>query len=202
MSQDDNPWTMLSREIRYENPWIRVVHHEVLNPRRRPGIYGVVEFRNRAVGVIPVDQDGCTWLVGQYRFPLGRYSWEIPEGGAPDGSSPAESALRELREETGLVAGTLTELLRLDLSNSVTDETGVVFLATSLTPGPPAPEETEQLAVRRVPLGQALAEVMDGRITDSLSVTGLMKLKLLADAGGLPAGVLDCVRRGLLRTNR
>lgn len=197
MDETQNPWKTLTRDIRYENPWIRVVHHEVLNPSGKPGIYGVVQYRNLAVGVIPVDQDGHTWLVGQYRFPLDRYSWEIPEGGAPEGTSGEASALRELQEETGLTAGRLAEVVRLDLSNSVSNETGVVYLAWDLTPGESAPEETEQLKVRRVPLKEAIARVLDGSITDSLSVAGLLRLRLLHDDGQLPPGAAEAVARGM-----
>ncbi|QJE72910.1 NUDIX hydrolase [Aerophototrophica crusticola] len=197
MDETRNPWKSLSQEVRYENPWIRVVHHEVLNPSGKPGIYGVVQYRNLAVGVIPVDQDGHTWLVGQYRFPLDRYSWEIPEGGAPEGSTGQESALRELQEETGLAASSIAEVVRLDLSNSVSNESGVVYLAWDLTQGQPAPEETEQLKLRRVPLKEAVALVLDGTITDSLSVAGLLRLRLLHDDGRIPAGAAEAVARGL-----
>ncbi|MFM2044911.1 MAG: hypothetical protein RLY86_3487 [Pseudomonadota bacterium] len=187
-----NPWTIRSADLRYENPWIRVVHHEVLNPAGSPGIYGVVRFRNRAVGVVPVDRDGHTWLVGQYRFPLDRYSWEIPEGGAPEGQSPADAANRELAEETGLTARHLMEIGLADLSNSVSDETGFLYVAWDLTAGVADPEETERLSLRRLPLREALAMAMDGRITDSLSQIALMKLRLMADrAHGAADGAAD-----------
>ncbi len=192
-----NPWTVHAAETRYSNPWITVVHHEVTNPGGGPGIYGVVRYRNHAVGAIPVDADGATWIVGQYRFPLGRYSWEIPEGGAPDGTPPLETAVRELREETGLSAGRWLELMRMDLSNSVTDEEATLYVAWDVVAGDSAPEETERLAVRRLPLGEAVAMAMDGRITDAMSVAGLIKLKLLALEGGLPADLMARVRRGL-----
>jgi len=192
-----NPWTVLGKEVRYETPWIRVVHHDVLNPRGRPGIYGVVNFRNRAVGVLPIDREGHTWIVGQFRFPHQRYSWEIPEGGSPEGRSDEETAHRELAEETGLRAGRLAEILRLDLSNSVTDESGVVFVAWDLEQGAPAPEDTEELSVRRLPLREAMDMAMDGRITDSLSVAGLLKLRLLALDGRLPSDLAAQVARGM-----
>lgn len=193
----DNPWITLDSRTRYENPWVRVVHNRVLTPAGSPGIYGVVQFLNRAVGVVPVDADGSTWLVGQFRYPLGRYSWEIPEGGAPEGQSPEAAALRELAEETGLVAGHLLEIGRADLSNSVTDEVGFAYVAWGLRAGEPAPEETERLEVRRLPLGEALAMVLDGRITDSLSQLALMRLRLLADTGTLPPDLAAAVAKGL-----
>ena len=119
--------------------WIAVREDQVLRPDGQPGIYGVVHFKNRAVGVLPVEDDGRVWLVGQYRYPLDRYSWEIPEGGGPEGEAPEEAARRELREETGLVAGRLELLAMLHLSNSVSDELAYLFRATGLTPGPASP---------------------------------------------------------------
>ena len=108
----------------YENPWIRVREDQVLRPDGLPGIYGVVEFKNRAVGVLPVEADGSVWLVGQYRYPVGAYSWEIPEGGGPMSEDPEATARRELREETGLTAGKIELLTTAHLSNSVSDELG------------------------------------------------------------------------------
>ncbi|HYC04770.1 MAG TPA: NUDIX hydrolase [Azospirillaceae bacterium] len=194
---DENPWKTLSRETRYENPWIRIEHHAVLNPAGRPGIYGVVRFRSQAVGVLPIDSEGHTWLVGQYRYPLDRYSWEIPEGGAPLGTDPADTARRELIEETGLRAGRLLEFLRMDLSNSTTDETAFSYLAWDLERGEAEPEETEQLKLRRVRLAEALAMAKRGEITDSISVASLLRLKVMADDGELPEGLRDAVARGL-----
>jgi len=196
MDEGRNPWTTLSREVCYENRWIRVWHHDVLTPAGRQGVYGVVEFRSTAVGVVPVDDDGCTWLVGQYRYPLDRFSWEIPEGGAAPDADPAAEALRELEEETGLAAGHVTELMRMHLSNSVTTESAVAFVAWGLAQGDSAPEETEELSVRRVPLREAFEMAMDGRITDSLSIAALMKLRLLHDAGSLPEDLARRVAEG------
>lgn len=172
---DKNPWTTLSVVEVYENPWIRITHREVLNPMGRPGIYGVVHFKNLAVGIVPIDENGNTWLVGQYRYALNRYSWEIPEGGCPVGADPLEAAQRELREETGLIASKWTKLLDTAISNSVTDELGVVYLAQGISEeGPPDPEETEELQLRKLPLEEALQMVYSGEITDSLSIMGLM----------------------------
>lgn len=174
-----NPWTTLSTRVAYENPWIRVEHHDVLNPAGKKGIYGLVRFQNLAVGVVPVDEEGYTWLVGQYRYALNRYSWEIPEGGCPVGTDPLDTARRELAEETGLRADNWTRLLDFHLSNSVTDEFGVAYLATGLTLGPAAPEETEELALRRLPLSEAIAMVLNGEITDAVSVMALQRVALL-----------------------
>jgi len=168
-----NPWTTLGRRLAYENPWIAVREDQVLRPDGRPWIYGVVHYKNRAIGVLPVEDDGSIWLVGQYRYPLDAYSWEIPEGGGPEGEDPEETARRELREETGLVAGRLELINRSHLSNSVSDEEALLFRATDLTPGDSDPEGTERLRVRRVSWETAWGMVRDGTITDSMSVIAL-----------------------------
>jgi 8-oxo-dGTP pyrophosphatase MutT (NUDIX family) len=169
-----NPWTTLASRLVYENPWIRVREDQVSRPDGQPGIYGVVEFKNRAVGVLPVEDDGSVWLVGQHRYPLNEYSWEVPEGGSPPGESPEETARRELMEETGLSAGRLELIARAHLSNSVCDELGFIFRASALISGPSNPEGTEQLRVRRVPWDEAWAMLRRGDITDSMSVIALL----------------------------
>jgi 8-oxo-dGTP pyrophosphatase MutT (NUDIX family) len=169
-----NPWKTLTRRPVYENPWIAVREDQVLRPDGSPGIYGVVHFKNRAVGVLPVDETGGIWLVGQYRYPLDAYSWEIPEGGGPELESPEATAHRELREETGLSAGRLELVATAHLSNSVSDEIGYVFRATDLTEGAVEPEGTEQIVVWRFAWDQAWAMLKRGEITDSLSVIALL----------------------------
>jgi 8-oxo-dGTP pyrophosphatase MutT (NUDIX family) len=175
----DNPWHIKSRRTVYDNPWITVAHHEVLDPGGRDGIYGIVQFKNRATGVVPLAENGDTWLVGQYRLPLGKFSWELPEGGAPLQEDPLEGAKRELREEVGLVAARWEPLLRMDLSNSVTDEVAYVYLAEELTQHEAAPEPDEQLLVKRLPLSEALQMVEQGEITDAISVAGLLAVARL-----------------------
>src|SRR5262245_61579297 len=130
-----NPWTRLSRRTTYENPWITVYEDQVLRPDGQPGIYGMVHFKNLAVGVVALDDQDRVLLVGQYRYTLDRYSWEIPEGGAPAGEEPLAAAQRELREETGCTASRWRELLRAHLSNSVSDELAILFLAQDLSAG-------------------------------------------------------------------
>ncbi|MFN0028130.1 MAG: NUDIX domain-containing protein [Acidimicrobiales bacterium] len=174
-----NPWTTLSTRSVYRNDWIHLREDRVLNPRGGPGVYGVVEFQTRAVGVVPLDEHGCIWLVGQYRYPHGRYEWEIPEGGCHPDEPLEDCARRELREETGLVADELTLLLGdVQLSNSVSDENAYLFVARGLHQGPAQPEDTEQLQVWRLPLAEAVAMAMDGRIRDAMSVMALLRLAL------------------------
>ncbi len=178
MEDRKSGWEMLSNKTTYENPWIRVEHHEVLNPNGQPGIYGKVHFKNIAVSVIPIDEEGNTYLVGQERYTIGQYSWELPEGGCliESGESPLEAAKRELLEETGLIAATWTCLGEVFLSNSVTDEKAVIFLAQHLQQKIAQPEETEVLQLRKLPLQEAINMAKKGEITDALSVISLLKV--------------------------
>ncbi|CCH53566.1 NUDIX hydrolase [Fibrisoma limi BUZ 3] len=179
MNATENPWKTLNSSVRYENNWLSIRHEEVVTPAGTPGIYGVVSFKNKAIGVVPIDADGNTYLVGQYRYPLDEYSWEIPEGGSPLGTDPLESAKRELKEETGLEARTWTKIARIHTSNSATDEEGFLYIAEDLIQGEHAPEETEQLQVRKLPLADAVEMVMTSQITDSLSMAGLLMVARL-----------------------
>lgn len=169
-----NPWTTLRSKQIYDNPWITVREDQVLKPSGGEGIYGVVSFKNLAVGIIPLDDQGQTWLVGQYRYTLEAYSWEIPMGGGPLGIDPLESARRELREETGLVARQWQKILTVHTSNSVTDEVGYVYLARDLSQHMPDFDDTEVLQLKKLPLAEAAHMVLRGEITDSLSVGGLL----------------------------
>ena len=177
-------WTTLASKLVYENPWIRVREDRVLNPNGGEGVYGVVKFRNRAVAIVPIDDQGYTWLVGQQRYVLGDYSWEVPMGGHPVDLDPRDGALKELREETGLRAGKLTELMQVQLSNSVTDELGSAYLAQQLSLGETAFDPTEQLQIRRLPFDDALAMALDGRIRDLFSIAVLQQLALRRDEFG------------------
>lgn len=178
-----NPWKTLDKTEVYDNPWIKVTHREVLNPAGGAGIYGVVHFKNLAIGIVPLDEDYNTWLVGQYRYTMEEYTWEIPEGGGPLGNDPLESAKRELQEETGIIAEKWQKIGDLATSNSVTDERGVVYIAQGLTFGEANPEDTEELQVKKVPLDEAVEMVMRGEITCSLAMIGLLKAKILRDRG-------------------
>ena len=167
-----------ARRIAYENPWITVWHDDVTRPDGSPGIYGVVHLAHLAAGVVALDAEDRVALVGQHRYTLDAYSWEIPEGGVPDGEDPLTGARRELREETGVEAATWRELVRVDLSNSITDERAVLYLATDLTHGEADPDPTEDLEVRWVPFDEAVAMTMDGRITDVMSVVAIGRVAL------------------------
>jgi len=175
MNSEENPWQTLDGKLIYDNPWIRVDEYNVINPRGGKGIYGKVSFKGLAVGIIPVDTKGNTWLVGQYRYTLNEYSWEIPMGGVPMDEDIEVGALRELREETGLTADRLEHLCKIHTSNSVTDEEGHVYLATRLTEGATDFDETEDLKVQKLPFKKVLDMVLAGEITDSLSVAGILK---------------------------
>lgn len=183
MSHPRNPWRINSTKNVYETPWIEVSHHEVINPANKPGIYGTVHFKNLAIGIIPLDEDYNTWIVGQWRFPLNSYSWEIIEGGGPLKDSPLDSAKRELKEETGIIATKFTLLCNMHTSNSATDEYCHIYLAQGLSFEESEPEESEDLVVKKLPFETVYQMVMNGEITDSLSMVGILKTKLLLNEG-------------------
>ena len=172
------PWTRKTRRVAYENPWITLWHDEVTRPDGAPGIYGVVHFANLAAGVLVLDDDDRVLLVGQHRYALDSYSWEIPEGGVPAGETPLDGARRELREETGVEAGGWRELCRFHLSNSISDEAGVLFAARAERHGTATPDPTEELTTRWVPFDAALAMIAMGEITDAMSILGLQAVAL------------------------
>ena len=172
----DNPWQQQSSKKIYENPWLTLHEDEVINPGNGISHYGKINFKNIAIGIIPLDEDNNTWLVGQYRYVPDCYSWEIPMGGGALDTSPLESAKRELKEETGLSATDWTELMKLHTSNSVTDEHGIVYVARDLSHGKTAFEETEDLLIQKLPLEEAIERVLCGEITDAISAAGLLRL--------------------------
>lgn len=171
-------WKVKSSRTVYENPWIKVSHDEVITPKETDGIYGTVHFKNIAIGVVPIDEQGNTWLVKQSRYTLNQYTWEIPEGGCPYGEEPVNAARRELEEEVGLKANQVTELMRMHLSNSVSDELAIIFVARGLSAGQQALESTEDIEYKKLPLQRAIDMVLSGEITDSISVAALLRLAL------------------------
>jgi len=175
-------WKTVDSRTVYENDWMRVLEDHVINPGGGENQYGHVHFKNRAIAIAPLDDDGNTWLVGQERYTLGEYSWELPMGGAPLDEAPLAAAKRELREETGLTANRWTEVMRLHTSNSITDEVGIVYIAEGLTEGETQFEETEDLKIRKLPLTDAVQLVHDGKITDAISVAAILRIAALRTA--------------------
>lgn len=169
-------WKKLSSRVAWENDWMAVLEDEVVNPGGGRNLYGHIHFKSRAVAIVPIDDAGNTWLVGQTRYTLGEWSWELPMGGAPLDEEPLAAARRELKEETGLTAGDWSELMRLHTSNSITDESGIVYVARQLTEGDTAFEETEDLEVRKLPLEDAVEMARRGEITDAISVAALLRI--------------------------
>ena len=174
--QDKNPWKTLTSSKIYSNPWIDLYHNEVITPGGTEGIYGKVHYKNIAVGVIPLDEEGNTYLVGQYRYTIDKYSWEIPEGGCPEGQTPLEAIKRELKEETGLTAKTWEKIMTLYTSNSVCDEKALLYIARDLEMGEAEPEDTEELVVKKIPFSEAVDMVHRGEITDAMSVAAILKV--------------------------
>jgi len=183
--ENDPEWETHNVETVYDNPWITVTHREVTAPTGQPGIYGMVHFKNLALAIIPIDAEGNTWLVGQQRYPLNQYAWEIPEGGGLRSVDPLITAQRELREETGISANRWTPLLTLHTSNSVTDEVAHAYIAQDLSFGENDYDDTERLEVIKLPLEEAVERVMTGEITDSLAMVSLLKAQRMIDQGTL-----------------
>lgn len=179
INEEQNPWTTLDRTLVYESPWISVEHHNVLNPAGNPGTYSVVHFKKLAIGIVPLDEENYTWIVGQYRYPLKSYTWEIPEGGGDSGIDPVESARRELLEECGIIAQEYLPILQLQISNSATDEVACLFVARQLSFTQAQPEENEELCIRKVHFDELYNMVCSGEITDSMSVAAVLKIKLM-----------------------
>ena len=177
--QNINPWQTLSEKKIYKNPWISVTEYQVINPGGGQGIYGKVHYKNLAIGILVLDNEYNTWLVGQHRYPLNQFSWEIPEGGGPLEEDPLKSAQRELLEETGISASSWVEIQRMHLSNSVSDELAIIYLARDLSFGESNPEETEQLTIKKIQFDEAYNMVMSGEITDSMTVAAILKVKVL-----------------------
>lgn len=183
------PWRDHGARTVFENNWMKVTEHDATAPTGAPATYGKVHFKNRAIAMLPLHDDGTVTLVGQNRFPLGDYVWEIPEGGGPMDEAPLDAARRELREEVGLQAAEWREILRVQISNSLTDEVGLGFLAMDFTPAELDPDETEVLAVERVPFREALDAALAGDIQDSLTVAMLLRAYHMAREGELPEGL-------------
>ena len=180
----DFSWSLGAPSMKYENPWMRVDEYLAVDPNGKTTTYGVVHHKNLAIGIIPYE-DEHIWLVGQSRVAFQSYSWEIPAGGDPGGRDPIGTAHRELREETGLSAERMEQILTMELSNSITDERCHVFLATKLTPGQNQLESSEDISLLKVSLDAALTAVDSGEIRQALSVAAILKLGRMRTAGQL-----------------
>ena len=181
--ETENPWKINSTREVYDNNWLNVVEHQVTNPSGNPGIYGVVHFKHFAIGVLALDDEYNTWIVGQYRFALNEYSWEIPEGGGPVNVDPLISAKRELMEECGIEAGSWSQIAECNTSNSCTDEKVIIFLAQKLSFHRSNPEETEVLNVKKIPFEELYRMVVQGEIMDAPTILATLKAKLLMQEG-------------------
>lgn len=176
-----NRWQKKSEETKYETPWIKVTHHEVITPGGSNGIYGCIHFKNLAVGIIPLDEDYNTWIVGQYRYPIQRYTWEIPEGGCPVGTSPLDTAKRELKEEVGIYAAKWDLIQELDLSDSASDEVSFCYLARQLSFGNPEQEDNEDITIKKLPFQQLFEMTEGGEIRDAISVAAIYKVQRMIE---------------------
>jgi len=181
IDENVNPFKKTREEVVYDNNWISVKHADIITPKNTTGIYGTVHFKNYAIGIIPIDADGNTYLVGQYRYALDAYSWEIPEGGGPLQNDILLSAKKELQEEVGFFANRWTKIAELNTSNSVTDEVGIIFVAQDLEQTDTAHEDTEELQIKKMHITEAIDWAMQGKIKDAIAIIGLLKLKILID---------------------
>jgi 8-oxo-dGDP phosphatase len=189
MISPGRPWTVVRERTAYDNPWLTLAEYDAIAPTGKPALYGVVRFKNLAIAILPLHEDGAVTLVGQHRFPIPGYSWELPEGGGPLDADPLDSARRELREEAGLEAADWREALRFQMSNSITDERGYGYVATGLTPVPAEPDDTEALALARVPFRQALDAALAGHMPDMLTLAMLLRAYHMAHEGALPSAL-------------
>ncbi len=178
-----NPWTTLRSEKVYESPWIEVTKHDVLTPNNTEGTYSTVHFKNLAIGILALDKDLNTWIVGQYRYPIQQYSWEIPEGGGQLNVAPLDSAKRELLEETGITANKWTKIQEMYLSNSVSDEYCILYIAQNLSFGEAHPDDEEELVTRKLHFNELYEMVISGEIMDSLTIATVLKTKILIMEG-------------------
>ncbi len=179
LPQDHGPWKTLNASVVHDTPWIRVTHHDVVDPGGNDGFYSVIHFKGLAIGIVPLDEELNTWIVGQYRYPTKTYSWEIPEGGGDRKIDPLISAKRELLEETGIRADRWQKILEMDLSNSASDEAAIIYIARGLSFFEPEPEDNEELEIRKLPFSQLYTMVQNGEIRDSLTVAAVMKIQLM-----------------------
>jgi 8-oxo-dGTP pyrophosphatase MutT (NUDIX family) len=180
---EKNPWRTRSSRIAYQNPWIRVREDQVVRPDGGDGIYGVVEIRP-SVGVIAFNEREEVVLVGQWRYPHDRYSWEIPRGGSHEGEADMlEVAKRELAEEAGVTAQTWEYIGAVDCCNGVVNDVQSLYVAGNLTLVETNPDPEEEIAVVWKPFREAVAMCIDGRITEVSSIAGILMVDRLRCKG-------------------
>ncbi len=180
---NENPWKIISTKEYYDNPWVKMIEHQVTNPVGKPGIYSVVHFKNLAICILPLDEHYNTWIVGQFRLPVNDYSWEIPEGGGPLNVEPLESAKRELMEECGIKAADWIKIATCYLSNSGTNERAFIYVAKNLSYHSSNHEETEVLQIQKIPFNTLYEMVMKNEIMDAPTMIAVLKAKMLMDEG-------------------
>lgn len=180
------PWKDHGHSVFFESPWMKLTRHEATAPTGVRADYMVMRPQNMSVGVLPLHDDGTVTLVGQQRFALANWSWEMPEGGAPFDEDPLEGARRELAEEAGLAAAQWRQALKAEMSNSITDERALAWVAWDLTPAPLAPDPTEVIRAARVPFGDLLREIGRGAVRDMFTVATTLRAYHMAREGELP----------------
>jgi 8-oxo-dGTP pyrophosphatase MutT (NUDIX family) len=196
VSERNGPWRVHGARLVYENPWLRIIDHKITHPDGSPGQYGVVRYKNKSVGVLPIDDEGRVRLIGQHRFPFDHYSWELPEGGCPPTEEPLQAARRELEEEADLKAASWLPLVEAELSNSISDEVAICYLAFDLSEGKADPEPSEVLKLRTVTFRELLDEVLSGQIRDSLTVMMALAAHARALKGEFPERISRFILAG------
>lgn len=188
-----NPWTTLGGEVAFENAHFRVRDDRVIDAAGRTSRYATVAMRKQGVAVLPVDAAGRTVLVGQWRYALGAWRWELPKGGAEPGEDPLRCARRELEEEANLRARGWAAIARLDQSAAIVRSTVHGFLAWDVEPRAGTPDPQEVLELRALPFAEAVELVLAGEVSDSVSSVLLLKAEALRRRGALPPPVLDAL---------
>ncbi|MFC5371585.1 NUDIX domain-containing protein [Brevundimonas faecalis] len=186
-------WASHGDSVMIDTPWMQVTRHPATAPTGAAADYQVVRPKNVGTGVLPLHEDGTVTMVGQHRFALMRYSWEMPEGGAPMAEDPFDAVRRELAEEAGLAAEHWRAALDMDLSNSITDERAMTWVAWGLSAVPVDPDPTEVIVSVRVPFRDLLAEIERGAVRDSLTVATAYKAYHMAREGELPAALAQAM---------
>jgi 8-oxo-dGTP pyrophosphatase MutT (NUDIX family) len=192
-ASEDNPWTTLSTEPRFEDDFVRVDDHRVINPAGREANYGVVHFKNIGLRILPVDAEGQTFLVGQYRYGADYFSWEFPAGNQDPGEDSRDGAKRELREEIGQIATEWLDLAEIVPSGSITDQRERSYVAWDLHKAEQDLDEQEAIRVKRLPFAEAVRMAVSGEIRDAGSIVALLLIDAKLRRGELPDGLMKLI---------